>query len=236
VRAAFSLDGGKSWREFAGEPSGSGGAGTVAISADARTVVWTPRRGGSSWTTNWGATWTACAGVPAGTAVIADPVNPDRFYACDARGGQLLASTNGAVGFFALPATFPPAGGGSALCAAPGREGDLWLALRDGGLFHFTGGGAVTAKVSGVESASSLGFGKAAPGRSFPALYLAGRIGGLQALFRSDDSGAAWIRINDDAHQYGSIGHVTGDPRVFSRVYFATGGRGIIYGELPGAK
>ena len=25
--------------------------------------------------------------------------------------------------------------------------------------------------------------------------------------------------------------HVTGDPRIYGRVYFATGGRGVLYGE-----
>jgi hypothetical protein len=39
------------------------------------------------------------------------------------------------------------------------------------------------------------------------------------------------VRINDDQHQYGSIGSVTGDPRIYGRVYFATGGRGVIYGD-----
>jgi xyloglucan-specific exo-beta-1,4-glucanase len=61
---------------------------------------------------------------------------------------------------------------------------------------------------------------------------LSGRSNQLQALFRSDDAGETWVRITDDQHQFGSIGRVTGDPRVFGRVYFATGGRGIIYGDL----
>ena len=43
-----------------------------------------------------------------------------------------------------------------------------------------------------------------------------------------------WQRINDDAHQYGEVGYVTGDPRVFGRVYFATGGRGIFRGDPKG--
>jgi hypothetical protein len=50
-------------------------------------------------------------------------------------------------------------------------------------------------------------------------------------LFRSVDAGETWVRINDDSHQFGWINHVTGDPRVYGRVYFATGGRGIIYGD-----
>ena len=38
-------------------------------------------------------------------------------------------------------------------------------------------------------------------------------------------------RVNDDTHQFGSITRIAGDPRLFGRVYLATGGRGIIYGE-----
>ena len=72
------------------------------------------------------------------------------------------------------------------------------------------------------------------PSTVAPALYLAGKIGSVTGLFRSDDAGVTWVRINDDQHQFGSIGHVIGDPRVYGRVYFATGGRGIIYGEASG--
>jgi photosystem II stability/assembly factor-like uncharacterized protein len=53
----------------------------------------------------------------------------------------------------------------------------------------------------------------------------------FQALFRSDDEGKHWVRINDDQHQYGWINHVTGDPRIYGRVYFGTGGRGVVYGD-----
>ncbi|HUC84970.1 MAG TPA: hypothetical protein VL970_07245, partial [Candidatus Acidoferrales bacterium] len=88
---------------------------------------------------------------------------------------------------------------------------------------------------AGVQAADSLGQGRAAPGRSSPALFLAGAVSGVRALFRSDDRGTSWVRINDDQHQYGYISHVTGDPRIYGRVYFGTGGRGIIYGDLKAA-
>ena len=114
--------------------------------------------------------------------------------------------------------------GGGSLAPAPGAEGDLWLALGDAGLYHLTDAGAASAKIESVQGAFSVGFGMAAPGKDYPALYLAGRVLGLQAIFRSDDAGATWVRINDDAHQYGWVSHVTGDPRVYGRVYFATGG------------
>jgi len=91
--------------------------------------------------------------------------------------------------------------------------------------------------VEGIQAADSLGFGKAAPGRNYPALFLSGKVGQVQALFRSDGAGRTWVRINDDQHQFGWVNHVTGDPRIYGRVYFGTGGRGIIYGDpAPGAK
>ncbi|WP_309050203.1 cellulose-binding domain-containing protein, partial [Streptomyces sp.] len=78
-------------------------------------------------------------------------------------------------------------------------------------------------------------FGKAAPGASYPALYTSAKIGGVRGVFRSDDAGAHWVRINDDAHQWGWTGAtITGDPRVHGRVYVATNGRGIIQGDTGG--
>jgi xyloglucan-specific exo-beta-1,4-glucanase len=124
--------------------------------------------------------------------------------------------------------------GGAIVTATPGIENDLWLASRTEGLFHSTNGGASFIKLERILEADSLGFGKAAPGGKFSALFLNGRISGLQALFRSDDVGENWMRINDDQHQYGYIGHVTGDPRIYGRVYFTTSGRGVIYGGING--
>jgi hypothetical protein len=242
VSAAYSLDGGKTWTAFASEPSDSAGAGTIGVSADGRTFVWTPRRSAAYFTVDYGTNWIACSGLSSGLQVVADTVNPSRFYAYDSRAGKLLVSTNGAAGFSTTPAAFPVVedfgpgfggggGAGATLHATPGYEGDLWLAFRTHGLFHSVNAGVSFTKVEGVQEADSLGLGKAAPGKNYPALYLAGKVDQLQALFRSDDAGQTWVRINDDQHQFGWINHITGDPRVYGRVYFGTGGRGIIYGD-----
>jgi hypothetical protein len=78
----------------------------------------------------------------------------------------------------------------------------------------------------------AVGFGKAAPGKSYPAVYLVGTVNGVDGVFRSVDSGQSWTRINDDQHQYAWIGQaVSGDPRVYGRVYLATNGRGILYAD-----
>lgn len=248
VRAAISTDGGKTWNALGREPTNSAGAGTIAVSADGKTIVWTPRRGAPSYSNDRGTQWSACAGISPHARVVADAVNPARFYTFDLLDGRLLASTNGAASFAATPVTFPKAegfagrfgfggAGNAALFPTPGIEGDLWLAFNNAnGLYHSTNGGASFTRSDRVQEAYSLGFGKAAPGRDFPALYLAGKIEQIPGLFRSDDAGATWTRINDDQHQFGSINHVTGDPRIYGRVYFATGGRGIIYGDPVGQK
>jgi hypothetical protein len=84
-----------------------------------------------------------------------------------------------------------------------------------------------------VRSAAALGFGKAAPGTTYQALYLIGTVQNVSGVFRSTDKGAIWVRINDDAHQWGSIGGpgVTGDPDTYGRVYIGTNGRGLLYGD-----
>src|SRR5581483_3232736 len=111
-------------------------------------------------------------------------------------------------------------------------EGDLWLTAEKGGLYHSTDSAATFAKLDSAEEAYAIGFGKAAPGHDNLAIYLAGKVGGIYGVFRSDDLGQSWVRINDDQHQYGWVGQwITGDPRIYGRVYLATNGRGILYAD-----
>ena len=247
VHASISEDGGRTWKTLASDPPDSSGAGTIAISADGRIIVWTPQRSEPYYSLNRGNKWIPCGGLLSGACVVADPVNPAQFYAYAARDGRVLISTNGAATFTPTAATFPAAenfdggfggggGAGAVLSAMPGVEGNLWLAFRSHGLYHSADTGATFTKLDIVQAADSLGFGKAAPNQKYPALFLAGTVGDLQALFRSDDEGKTWARISDDQHQYGWISQVTGDPRIYGRVYFATGGRGIIYGDPAGQK
>jgi photosystem II stability/assembly factor-like uncharacterized protein len=232
VHAAISTDGGKSWNALASDPAeSSGGAGSITISADGKIIVWTPRRAAANFSSDNGKNWTPCAGLNSGIRVVADPVNPTRFYAFDSQGGKLFVSTNGAANFSMTEATLPATQGFNAgtLSVAPDREGDLWLAMREG-VFRSTNAETFM-KLKNVQSAHSIGFGMAGRGEKFPALFLTGKINDVSGIFRSDDGGNNWTRINDDQHQYGSISHITGDPRIYGRVYFATTGRGVVYGD-----
>ncbi|MEU8650661.1 cellulose binding domain-containing protein [Streptomyces sp. NPDC048737] len=230
---AFSTDNGANW--FAGtDPSGVSGGGTVAAAADGSRFVWSPAGAGVHHTTGFGTSWSASSGIPAGAVVESDRVDARTFYGF--KSGRFYVSSDGGATFTASPATGLPSGDSVRFQAVPGIKGDIWLAggASDGayGLWHSTDGGASFTKLPGVEQADTIGFGKAAAGASYQTLYTSAKIAGVRGIFRSTDQGASWTRINDDAHQWGWTGAaITGDPRVYGRVYVATNGRGVIYGD-----
>ncbi|MFG2059210.1 cellulose binding domain-containing protein [Micromonospora sp. NPDC048930] len=229
---AFSTDGGTNW--FQGtEPAGINSGGTVAASADGSQFVWAPGDAGQQVvrSVGFGNSWTAATGIPANATVESDRVNPNKFYGVS--NGRFYVSTNGGAAFTATAATGLPTTGVK-FKALPGVEGDLWLA-GEGGLWHSTNSGASFTKVTGVSASVNVGFGKAAPGRTYPALFVIGTVDGRHGVYRSDDTGASWVRIDDDQHQYGNAGEaLTGDPRVYGRVYLGTNGRGILVADRLG--
>ncbi|MFI9759633.1 cellulose binding domain-containing protein [Streptomyces sp. NPDC051963] len=230
---AFSTDNGANW--FAGtDPSGVSGGGTVAAAADGSRFVWSPQGTGVHHASGFGSSWSASSGIPAGAIVESDRVDPQTFYGF--KSGKFYVSTDGGATFSASAATGLPSGDSVRFKALPGTKGDVWLAggASDGayGLWHSTDSGASFTKLSGVEQADTIGFGKAAPGATYQTLYTSAKIGGVRGIFRSTDRGATWTRINDDAHQWGWTGAaITGDPRVYGRVYVSTNGRGVVYGD-----
>ncbi|MEU3721742.1 RICIN domain-containing protein [Streptomyces sp. NPDC031705] len=225
---ALSTDGGVSWNGFASEPVGSADSGHVALSADGSAIVWTQAGQVPYRSTDRGASWSKVIGLGTDAVVVADRSSARTFYSL--AGGTLYASTDGGATFTAR-ATHLPDG---RLKAVPGAAGDLWIAGGAKGLLHSTDGGRTFTTLTTVRSASALGFGKAAPGASYQALYLIGTVKDVTGVFRSTDQGATWLRVNDDAHQWGGIGSVgviTGDPDTYGRVYVGTNGRGLQYGD-----
>ncbi|MGH8265550.1 MAG: WD40/YVTN/BNR-like repeat-containing protein, partial [Steroidobacteraceae bacterium] len=117
------------------------------------------------------------------------------------------------------------------LLATPGKAEDLWFVF-DGKLFRSTDGGRSFATINTELKVQFLAFGKAPPGHDYPALFAIGTRDDLRAIWRSDDEGVTWTRVNDAAHEYGRrFRCIAGDPRVFGRVYVGTDGRGILVGE-----
>ncbi|MFE9462697.1 RICIN domain-containing protein [Streptomyces virginiae] len=225
---AYSTDGGSSWNGFKAEPVGSADSGHIALAADGSTIVWTQAGQAPYRSTDKGASWSKVSGLGAGAVVVADRSSAKTFYSL--AGGTLYASTDGGATFTARAADLPA----GRLTAVPGIAGDLWISDGARGLLHSTDGGRSFTTLQTVRSASALGFGKAAPGGAYQALYLIGTVKDVTGVFRSTDKGATWLRVNDDAHQWGSIGGVgviAGDPDTYGRVYVGTNGRGLQYGD-----
>jgi len=251
---AYSLDSGKSWAPLVVPPLrgtndkgeiearhyDAEGDAAVVVSADGATfVVMTPV---PLLTRDRGATWTALSTLPMWAHVVADRVDSKRFYAVDFANGTIRASDDGGATFATLdttglsvdPHTDWPTWREAQwpLMATPGIAGDLWFRTGAGRLLHSADGGRSFREVVIHMNIEALGFGKAPPASTYPALFSFGWQGQIRGVWRSDDAGRDWKRINDDAHQYGRrFRSICGDPRIFGRVYLGTDGRGLFYGD-----
>lgn len=236
---SFSYDHGQNWYNVENiSDIGDKAAGTIAVSADGATVVWAPETGSVSFrSAEGGGSWVACNGVPSGAKVISDRVNPDKFYAYS--DGTVYVSTDAGKSFTA-GATGLPKDGTCKIKAVTDKEGEIWFAGGEEtselkGMWRSSDSGQTFTKVDDFDIAYTVGYGKAADGADYPAIYANGKIDGQYGIYRSIDEGESWVRINDDAHQYGAAKQdITGDPNKFGRVYMATNGLGIVYGDSNG--
>ena len=239
VSLAWSDDYGQSWQPIAVPPAeGRPGSIPIITSADGGLfVVMTPipqlsRDHGRSWTP---------LNLPASSRVIGDREDPRRLYALDFKAATLWSSRDSGHTFTplrskGLPHTLSDDEPGSPevpvpLLAVPGRSADLWLVSR-GRLFHSADGGEHFQSVANNLWITRLSFGKAGKSRDYPALYAIASRDSLLALWRSEDGGKTWLRINDSKHEYGRrFRCIAGDMRIHGRVYVGTDGRGILYGD-----
>ena len=161
---------------------------------------------------------------------FADRMDDLRLYLWDNTGKRILTSTDGGVNFSVIATGVNSAF--AALAAVPGKNGHVWARAGGSGLYQSTNFGASFTKISSVTAVYQMGFGRAAASGTYPAIFIWGNVSGVVGFFRSDNAGTTWTRINDSLHQFGAINQMTGDPRVYGRVYFATSGRGVIVGDL----
>ena len=237
----LSSDNGVTWRQAAGVVGYD--AGRVAVSATGTALLWVPGGLSALYSTDGGASWAASKGYPVAGAVnsgkffspVADRAANGYFYTYDFTAGTILESANTGQSFAPIYTGLDVLSSGSSqhqLASVPGSvRRDLWLATPHG-LWHINGAGAVPVKIDNVQAAYGVGFGMAAAGKAYPAIYLSARINDVPGIYRSLDAGATWTRINDDKHQWGGATYVTGDMRVFGRVYAGAGRGGVIVGDL----
>ncbi|MDR0644696.1 MAG: xyloglucanase [Treponema sp.] len=241
AKVGISRDWGENWMpsEKVIEGANTGWGGKIAVSADAKVIVWSPSNLSAHWSANEGKVWTQCGGLPVGARVVSDRVDPAKFYAFGKPSDgswTVYLSEDGGRTFSVVNETFivdSASADAGDFKSVNGREGHLWLAAGKAGLFHSEDGGRNWKQFEHVEDALIIGLGKEAPGAEYQALYTHSTINGVDGFYRSDDKGASWTRINDDAHQFGAANSaITGDPRIYGRVYIGANVRGILYRDV----
>lgn len=227
----YSTNQGSSWTAFGSSAGSSEGGGTVAISADGTTIIWSPQDVSPSYTTSCGTNWTSLSSyLPQGVAVLSDGSNTNYFYAYNPSTGTFYASSNKGVSWYTASTGLPS--GGRTPYAVTGVAGDIWMPTGSG-LYHSTNYGASWSQLGTVASAVAVSTGKAASGASYQTLYLSGTINGVTGVYRSINEGTTWIQINNTANQWGGVGVLAGDPRTFGTVYLGGNARGIMVGTSP---
>jgi hypothetical protein len=236
VFGATSHDQGLTWTPFQSQPKGTTGSGSVAIRADGKAIVWASENAPVAVSSDMGEKWTALAGLPQHNRLAADPIHAETFYLYAPNDGVVMISVDAGGSFkpYASGLAKTLAYQQSAIHCVPDREGDLWISS-DAGLFHSPAAGVPFAKVETIEQVQALGFGKAAGPNFYPTIFAYGQVKGAFGLYGSTDEAKTWLRLDDTTHRFGSIAAVTGDPRIFGRVYVGTDGRGLFYGDPVGS-
>jgi hypothetical protein len=224
-----SANGGVNWNQV----GMNGSYGQVALSASGTVLLHNPSNSSTMYrSTNMGGTWSTVGGLSVNNArPVADPANASKFYVYNPSDGSFMISTDSGASFWKFYTL--PTWGSDMIRAAPGREGDVWVPLYNGGLARTTSSGWQFTTFANITYCGAVGFGKAATGATYPTVYIWGTIGGVKGVYRSTDTGQTWTRINDNAHQYGGPGNghfVAGDMNTFGVVYMSTAGRGIVVG------
>jgi len=251
---AYSKDGGKTWTDFANNPSGidpSIETNYIAVSTDAKRIAWNIKGQGIYTSSDSGKIWQQVSGTSnlSGFRILSDKIAANTFYIYSPKTGTLHKSIDGGATwtqvYTGLAQVDDWAYGYCRLFVSPFKEGELWITqgaqappvlwVGDGGVQRSTDGGTSFSKVNGIVYAQYIGFGKGKNDAN-PAVYFSGFASEGQtvaSVYRSENY-STWTAINDENHKYGSVTMVVGDPCIYSRVYLGTSGRGIIYGEEAG--
>ncbi|MCM1311823.1 MAG: hypothetical protein NC206_08050 [Bacteroides sp.] len=213
------------------------GLSHCAVSADGNILVVTPSGMVPYYSVDSGKTWTELSGAPSGTAIFADPVNDYTFYGMSGNTFYMhfLDIASGTV----MTKTKTVANVTGRMCVVGGMAGEVWLPKGTNGLAHLSGCDTGTPSVKNVAMnlCTCVGVGKPQKEGDYPSIYIWGRKTASQktGLYRSDNTGSKWERINDELHQFGGPGNaqiVTGDMNEYGRVYMSSVGRGVITGKL----
>lgn len=239
----YSTDNGVTWSAFLSPPSAKNGR--VAVSADSETIVWVPINGAPIYSSDRGQTWNTGTGAPSNAVhdfwlwyqpLASDRVYGNTFYLFDRTTGNFHRSTDGGANWNLASSTLPSTTDAFfSVKAAPGKAGEVWVGYDVGGLYRSTDSGSTWTQLPNVQKAKLFAFGKNRLGYSDPAVYVYGVVDNEEGIFRSDDAGVNWLKIDVADPVVGNEANtMEGDMQVWGRVYIGTNGSGVYYGESLG--
>jgi hypothetical protein len=261
-QSGYSSDGGKTWTQFQTKIPGAAVTslgGTIAASTPTN-IIWAEAGGHDPYyTLDGGQTWN-----PITLPGVSDWSNFDNQYYTDTRtvtadrvlantfylyypGNGVFESTNGGVSW---TQTYSGSISGraaldswnSSLQSVPGEAGNLFFTAGalggtqpDGvGFYRSTDQGATWTAVANVQEVYCFGYGAAAPGQSYPAIYIVGYVNGVYGVWQSNNNAQSWTQIGTNPNNsIDSITTISGDPNVYGQVYVGFSGSGYAILTAP---
>ncbi|MEN1784637.1 MAG: hypothetical protein AAGF77_05790 [Bacteroidota bacterium] len=225
---------------------GEGRNGKIAIASnDPNNLVYL--FGGSIpyYSVDGGGSWLASNGAPDSALsttymyqydnpLISDRTANNTFYLLDRQGGLLYRSVNGGQNWAIRSSDLPASGNWGNLVAGWGDTNNrMAVSLETDGLWLSTDSGENFIKDNYFSNARMVAMGKEKTGNSYPALYVFGVHNGQWGVYRSDNFGSSWFRINDNTTYVGnSVTYMGADRQEYGRVYIGNNGSGLWYGEI----
>lgn len=248
--SVFSTDCGATWNPFPSVPSGTGNAGSLAISTfdnmifapgngrqpyytmnftsgQPSSVVWSPCLLPSNQTSWAGFTNNTLHG---GRFIDADRGNPNTFYMTWSDGNVYISTDGGATWNSLGAPTSMNAQNSAWLKTTPAVAGDFWLAGA-GPPYHYFRGSLL--QITNVQSAGLIGTGANRNG-GYPSVFMVGYISNIYGIYRADDAATTatptWQQIGPWAGDtFDSLKDISGDPAIPDQCYAALSGSGFAY-------
>jgi hypothetical protein len=240
-----SQDGGKTWTPFASYPSGNVG-GMIAAASPTDMILVPGQGAGIYCTKNGGGSWTSIPGLPTGGwlgsyylrrhVLAADRVIPDTFYVLNDGVYSVSGGCNGAWRRVRLGHIDNFDGWNAELEAVPGEAGHLFYTGGPQGcgkhpcpesFWRSVDGGATWQSMPAAKEVIAFGFGAPKVTGGYPTIFIAGWVGRVYGIWRSDDRGDTWSNIgtwpNGNIDQ---VVAVSGDMNNYGVAYVGFAGSG----------
>jgi len=240
--SSYSEDGGQTWTKFPSMPGGEFDLifGQIEVSAgDNSNIVWLPGQSMNPfYSLDKGSTWTevdlpgdsdaCCLDGPwfRRKALAADKVKAGKFYLYDWGAGHIFVTNDGGASWTKNSEVLPAWSFNGKITTVPDHEGHLFFANGPEeaedlieGLMRSIDGGSTWTEVPATSKIINVTVGKAAPGATYPTIFLCGEVNGVYGYYQSTDNCESWsslgkypmgiydwpVAFEGNLHKYGNV-------------------------------